>query len=57
MKFSNTTLYNINKIIDYLYKDEHKHYLECDEDDQENHIFKSIKYLQNEIRGEKNENK
>ena len=38
-------LHHIKKVIEYLYHDEHKHYESSSKQDQESHIFKSVRYL------------
>lgn len=38
-------LYHIKKVIEYLYYDEHKDFESSCRENQENHIFNSVKYL------------
>lgn len=41
----------VNKILDYLWKDEEKHYEENNEDEEflENHIFKTLEEIKSEL--------
>ncbi len=39
------TLHHIKRVIEYLYQDEHKHFESCSREEQKNHIFNSVKYL------------
>ena len=38
-------LHHIKRVIEYLYHDEHKHYESSSKQDQESHIFNSVRYL------------
>ena len=41
---------SLAKIIEYLYKDEKRHYEECSEADKKNHIFKDIQVVRKWLR-------
>jgi len=45
-----TTLKHLEKVIEYLYLEEYKHYQASDNSSKKNHIFNSIKYIDQNIK-------